>query len=57
MPLLQTVSQLQTMSGIELALARVEAQFASEIIGRPPLCFMAHNAFVEQAVGGLQRWS
>lgn len=49
LPALQTVPQLETMPGIEQAMARVEAWFANEMIDRPPVRFMAHNAFVEQA--------
>lgn len=41
--------ELETMPGFEQAMQRVYAWFAREIIDRPPVRFMAHNAFVEQA--------
>jgi hypothetical protein len=47
--LLAAVPELENMPGSEQAMARVEAWFASEVIDRPPVRFMAHNAFLEQA--------
>jgi hypothetical protein len=41
--------ELEGMPGFDLAMQRVYAWFAGEIIDRPPIRFMAHNAFVEQA--------
>ncbi|MCA9906317.1 MAG: hypothetical protein KC547_20820 [Anaerolineae bacterium] len=41
--------ELETMPGFEMALRRVYAWFEGAIIDRPPIRFMAHNAFVENA--------
>lgn len=41
--------ELETMPGFEQAMQRVYAWFERAIIDRPPVRFMAHNAFVEQA--------
>ncbi len=38
--------QLETMPGFDMALQRLEAWFAGEIVDRPPVRFMAHNAFL-----------
>ena len=40
---------LETMPGFDMAMKRVYAWYDSEIIDRPPVRFVAHNAFVEQA--------
>lgn len=45
----QETPQLETMPGIEQALARVGAWFANEVLDRPPVRFLPHNAFVESA--------
>jgi hypothetical protein len=41
--------ELDSMPGVEMAMKRVYAWFDGAIIDRPPIRFMAHNAFVEQA--------
>lgn len=41
--------ELETMPGFELAMKRVYAWYQSEIIDRPPVRFVAHNAFVDEA--------
>ncbi len=41
--------ELEGMPDFEAAMKRVYAWFEGEIIDRPPIRFMAHNAFVEQA--------
>jgi hypothetical protein len=38
--------ELETMPGCGMAMQRVEAWFAGEIVDRPPVRFMAHNAFL-----------
>lgn len=40
---------LATMPDFEMAMKRVNAWFAHAVIDRPPVRFMAHNAFVEEA--------
>ncbi|MEW5957413.1 MAG: hypothetical protein AB1801_06800 [Chloroflexota bacterium] len=40
---------LEGMPGFDMAMKRVYAWYAGEIIDRPPVRFVAHNAFVEQA--------
>jgi hypothetical protein len=40
---------LETMPGFDMAMQRVYAWYEGEIIDRPPVRFVAHNAFVEQA--------
>jgi hypothetical protein len=40
---------LESMPGFDLAMKRVYAWFQGAIIDRPPVRFMAHNAFVDQA--------
>ncbi len=40
---------LDTMPGFDMAMQRVYAWFEGAIIDRPPIRFMAHNAFVEEA--------
>jgi hypothetical protein len=41
--------ELETMPGFDMAMKRVYAWFEGAMIDRPPVRFMAHNAFVEQA--------
>ena len=41
--------ELDTMPGFEMAMRRVYAWFEGAIIDRPPIRFMAHNAFVDEA--------
>ncbi|NLF76957.1 MAG: hypothetical protein GX573_14760 [Chloroflexi bacterium] len=41
--------ELESMPGSDLAMRRVYAWFEGAIIDRPPVRFMAHNAFVDQA--------
>jgi hypothetical protein len=41
--------ELQGMPHFDMAMRRVYAWFENEIIDRPPVRFMAHNAFLEQA--------
>lgn len=41
--------ELESMPGFDLAMKRVYAWFEGAIIDRPPVRFMAHNAFVDQA--------
>lgn len=41
--------ELETMPGFDMAMRRVYAWYQREIIDRPPVRFMAHNAFVEAA--------
>lgn len=41
--------ELISMPGFDMAMKRVYAWFEGAIIDRPPVRFMAHNAFVEQA--------
>lgn len=41
--------ELEGMPDFEMAMKRVYAWYEKEIIDRPPVRFMAHNAFVEQA--------
>ena len=41
--------ELEGMPHFETAMERVYAWFENEIIDRPPVRFMAHNAFLEQA--------
>ncbi len=41
--------ELENMPGVDMALKRVYAWFEGEVIDRPPIRFMAHNAFVEEA--------
>jgi hypothetical protein len=41
--------ELQGMPHFDMAMKRVYAWFENEIIDRPPVRFMAHNAFLEQA--------
>ena len=41
--------ELETMPGFEMAMKRVYAWFERAIIDRPPIRFMAHNAFVDEA--------
>jgi hypothetical protein len=41
--------EIQGMPHFEMAMKRVYAWFENEIIDRPPVRFMAHNAFLEQA--------
>lgn len=40
---------LETMPGYDMAMKRVYAWYEREVIDRPPIRFMAHNAFVEAA--------
>ncbi len=41
--------ELENMPGFELAMQRVYAWYEGEIVDRPPIRFMAHNAFVDEA--------
>lgn len=41
--------EIERMPHFDLAMKRVYAWFENEIIDRPPIRFMAHNAFLEQA--------
>jgi hypothetical protein len=41
--------ELQSMPHFDMAMMRVYAWYENEIIDRPPIRFMAHNAFLEQA--------
>jgi hypothetical protein len=41
--------EIEGMPHFDLAMERVYAWFENEIIDRPPVRFMAHNAFLEQA--------
>jgi hypothetical protein len=41
--------ELEGMADFEMSMNRVYAWFEGEIIDRPPVRFVAHNAFVEQA--------
>jgi hypothetical protein len=41
--------ELDCMPNFEMSMQRVYAWYAGEIIDRPPIRFMAHNAFVEEA--------
>lgn len=41
--------ELQGMPHFDMAMKRVYAWFENEIIDRPPVRFMAHNAFLDQA--------
>lgn len=38
--------ELETMPGFHMAMQRIAAWFAGEIVDRPPVRFMAHNAFL-----------
>jgi len=40
---------IESMPGFEIAMKRVSAWYANEIIDRPPVRFIAHNAFLESA--------
>ena len=42
--------ELEGMPGFEMAMKRVYAWYEKEIIDRPPVRFVAHNAFVEAAI-------
>ena len=39
--------EIEGMPHFDLAMKRVYAWFENEIIDRPPIRFMAHNAFIE----------
>ena len=41
--------EIEGMPQFEMAMQRVYAWYASQIIDRPPVRFMAHNAFLEAA--------
>ena len=41
--------ELETMPGFEMSMKRIYAWYEKEIIDRPPVRFMAHNAFVDAA--------
>jgi hypothetical protein len=41
--------ELETMPGFEQAMQRVYAWYAGQVIDRPPVRFVAHNAFVAEA--------
>ena len=41
--------EIEGMPHFEMAMKRVYAWFENEIVDRPPVRFMAHNAFLEQA--------
>jgi len=50
--------EIEGMPQFEIAMQRVYAWYANEIIDRPPVRFMAHNAFLEAAredIAGLSR--
>jgi hypothetical protein len=50
--------EIEGMPQFEVAMQRVETWYANEIIDRPPVRFMAHNAFLESArqdIAGLSR--
>ena len=40
---------LENMPGSDMAMKRIYAWYEREIIDRPPIRFMAHNAFVDAA--------
>ena len=41
--------ELEGMPGFEMAMKRIYAWYERGIIDRPPVRFVAHNAFIEQA--------
>jgi len=49
--------ELQGMPHFDMAMKRVYAWFENEIIDRPPVRFMAHNAFLERATEDIAHFS
>jgi hypothetical protein len=49
--------ELQGMPHFDMAMKRVYAWFENEIIDRPPVRFMAHNAFLERATADIAHFS
>lgn len=49
--------ELQGMPHFDMAMKRVYAWFENEIIDRPPVRFMAHNAFLERATADITLYS
>ena len=45
------------MPHFEMALKRVDAWFANQILDRPPVRFIAHNAFLEAAKEDIANFS
>ncbi len=49
--------EIEGMPHFEMAMKRIYAWFENEIIDRPPVRFMAHNAFLEQATEDISHLS
>lgn len=49
--------EIEGMSDFDMAMKRVDAWFQNEIIDRPPVRFVAHNAFLEAAKEDISKYS
>ncbi len=49
--------EIEAMPGFDMAMKRIYAWFENEIIDRPPIRFVAHNAFLEAATEDIASFS